>query len=88
MAMTKEQETEIITDAIKHPGFKLIMQKLADAAEKAQSRYDSSQDHDEVIRIQTLRMICLKEIPRIIEEMANVDTPKDGRWKFWEWLKK
>lgn len=74
-------------------GMAVFLNRLTEAAEKMQGDYDkcdfSTQDGIiKAIRIQMFRDIVQKEIPRIMENIMNVDRGEKDRWNFWKWLKR
>lgn len=83
-------ERAIIIQDLHRPGVQLIFRKLDEAADAMLLKYDS-QDFvnrpEKAVYIQCFRDIVKKEIPRIFENIINVDTPPEKpRWTFRRWL--
>lgn len=88
------EEKQMLAKALNHPGTQLILQRLTDFAKASLVDYDecrfcTDEGREMAQRIQARRYVILKEIPDIIEEIINVDLPKEaGRkaWRFGRWL--
>lgn len=66
---------------LEHPGTKIILKKLMESGERAQSKYDKAKTHKDFIRLQIYRSVVLTQIPKVIEELVE-----EPGWKFWKWL--
>lgn len=88
------EEKQLLTKAMNNPGTQLILQRLTDFARASLVDYDdcrfSTEEGREMAqRIQARRYVILKEIPNMIEEIVNVDIPREGGkrvWRFGTWL--
>ena len=89
------QEKELLVKALDHPGTQMIFVKLQNMARASMLDYDScdfatERGREVAHRIQARRYVILNEIPRMIDEIINVDLPQaqDGRkkWRFTAWL--
>lgn len=85
--MTNEQVQ--MMQAAASPGFQLIMKRLQDVADTLQKDYDNIcvvTDPQRVLQTHLTREIIQVTIPRIMEQIMNVDQP-EVRWTFKGWLK-
>lgn len=89
------QEKELLVKGLEHPGTQMIMIKLQAAARASMLDYDNcdfatERGREVAHRIQARRYVILTEIPRMIDEIINVDIPRaeSGRnkWRFNAWL--
>lgn len=85
------QEQEIVTRDL--AGVQIFLRKLTSAAEVMSQEFDrcdlATQDGiTRAIRAQVFRDIALKEIPRMLENIMNVDRPVQHKFSFFDWLKK
>ena len=89
------EEKALLVKGFNDPGVQMIFIKLKDMARASMHDYDNcdfaTETGREVAhRIQARRYVILTEIPRMIDEIINVDVPRreDGRqkWKFNAWL--
>jgi len=85
------QEKELLVKGFNDPGVQMIFLKLKDMARASMHDYDNcdfatERGREVAHRIQARRYVILTEIPRIIDEIINVDLPRrvDGRqkWRF------
>lgn len=83
-------ERELIVADLKRPGVQLIFQKLEEAADAMLYHYDRQdfiKEPAKAVYIQCFRDIVKKEIPRIFENIINVDVEqKHTKWSFRLWL--
>lgn len=96
MNLTDEQiqriteEKALIVQGLARPEVQLIFRKLDEAANEMQAHYDRLdflKDQGKAIYIQCFRDIVKKEIPRIFENIINIDAPAGKpRWSFRQWL--
>jgi hypothetical protein len=88
------QEKVLLVKGFEHPGTQMIFLKLKDMARASLHDYDNcdfatERGREMAHRIQARRYVILQEIPRIIDEIINVNMPReDGKkvWKFNAWL--
>ncbi len=85
--MTTEQM--LMTQAMATPGFQLIMTRLQSVADAMQADYDNITvvtDPRLVLQTHITREVIKVTIPRIMEQIMNVDQP-EPRWTFKGWLR-
>ena len=89
------EEKALLIKGMEHPGAQMIFIKLRDMAKASMHDYDNcdfatERGREVAHRIQARRYVILTEIPRMIDEIINVDLPRreDGRrkWRFTAWL--
>lgn len=88
------EEKAILVRALDNPGVQIIFLKLKNMAKASIYDYDNcdfdtERGREVAHRIQARRYVILQEIPRIIDEIINVDLPRvDGKrsWRFNQWL--
>ena len=81
-------EKALIEQDMARPGFQLIMRKLQELSDKMLLEYDGALTLEEVKRIQAYRDVIEIIIPKVLEEIVNVDVERgEERWKFKPWLK-
>lgn len=89
-----QQEKIVVIKALENPGTQLVFAKLRDMAKASIYDYDNcdfstSRGREMAQRIQARRYVILKEIPRMLDEIVNVDLPRiDGKkaWSFTAWI--
>lgn len=90
------EEKAILVKAFASPGVQLIFTKLKDSAKLSLYDYDNcdfdtERGREMAHRIQARRYVILTELPKIIDEIINVDIPlENGKkaWRFNAWLDK
>lgn len=89
------KEKAALLRAFEHPGTQMIFLKLKDAAKASMYDYDNcdfatDRGREMAHRIQARRYVILQEIPRMIDEIINVDIPREEngkrKYKFSLWL--
>ncbi|MDD2898982.1 MAG: hypothetical protein PHI31_09745 [Desulfuromonadaceae bacterium] len=88
------EEKALLVKGLDHPGTQMIFIKLKDMARASIHDYDTcdfntEQGREKAQRIQARRYVILTEIPRIIDEIINVDLPLEENlkpWRFSLWL--
>lgn len=91
------QEQEILRDAVSHPGYRILAQRLKIVARqslKKQLDCDPYTEADEIQRNKQLRYVLNIMLPKIIEDLVNYDptapdkkvSPKK-RWSIFEWFR-
>lgn len=85
------EEKELLVKGFNDPGVQMIFLKLKDMARASMHDYDNcdfatERGREVAHRIQARRYVILTEIPRMIDEIINVDIPRteSGRqkWRF------
>lgn len=84
------REKEILERGLE--GMKVFMLKLRTAAEAMAQEYDkcdltTQEGVVKAIRIQMYRDIVTKELPRMMENIMNVDREPEHRFSFFKWLR-
>lgn len=70
------------------PGFQIIMRKMKELSNDMLMRYDAATDMEEVRRIQAYRDVVEIIIPKIMEDIMNVDEERsEPKWTFKGWLR-
>jgi hypothetical protein len=88
------QEKALLTKGFEHPGTQMIFIKLREMARASMHDYDlcnfdTEQGREMAHRIQARRYVILTEIPKMIDEIINVDIPPENgkkQWRFNTWL--
>ena len=80
--MDNREEWERAREWLSHPFTKHVAGKLRVASKGVLRKYDKCTP-EELLRYQMLRELLNKEIPRIIDSMANPPTVKTK----WDWFK-
>jgi phosphopantetheinyl transferase (holo-ACP synthase) len=73
-------------------GMGVFLSRMVEASESMVKEYDccnfaTKEGLVKAIRIQVYRDIVMKEIPRMMENIMNVDRDTN-KFKFWKWLSK
>lgn len=82
-------EREILESGM--DGMKVFLIKLDEAAQAMALEYDkcdlaTQEGVTKAIRIQMYRDIVTREIPRMMENILNLDREPEHRFSFWKWL--
>lgn len=88
------EEKALLVKAFEHPGTQLIFTKMKDRAKASlhdleKCDVDTESGREMFHRIQARRYVILQEIPELINEIINVDLPREQgkkRWSFNLWL--
>lgn len=88
------EEKALLVKGLAQPGMQMILLKLRDSAKVSVQDYDlcdfgTAKGREMAQRIQARRYVILTEIPRMIDEIVNVDLqPINGRkaWSFRKWV--
>lgn len=89
------EEKAVLAKSLQDLGVQMIFIKLKNMAKVSVYDYDNcdfntDRGREMAHRIQARRYVILQEIPRIIDEIINVDIPREEgklKWRFHTWLK-
>lgn len=88
------EEKTLLVKGLGHPGMQMILLKLKDLARASIYDYDhcdfaTERGREIAHRIQARRYVILTEMPRMIDEIINIDMPRENgkkTWKFQVWI--
>ena len=76
-----QSEAQIIRDWLRHPGTKIVAERLKQASKGAMRKYDKCTDKEEMLRIQMTRQIFNNTIPGLIDSLAHEPKKAKFDWR-------